>query len=276
MSASARQLAEGLVPAVRSACEDRLGEITWFRTDWQRGGAATGESTFRTDHDTDVPVVIKYPVGEKELRWTRRLQADDAPVIPRLYASGTEIGGYDFAWLIIEHLPAGPLGMHWDDANVERVADAAARFHKATSAYPVDRVPVREDWSTLAKRGSEVLRQNDVPDKSLWKEAMKRFRKHLHTLADAWHEHEPDQWIHGDLHLANAMCRDDRDDADVVLIDLAEVRAGHWIEDAVYLERQLWARPERLKATRPVKAIANARKHHGLTVDAEYTRLAMI
>jgi len=51
---------------------------------------------------------------------------------------------------------------------------------------------------------------------------------------------------------------------DVILIDLAEVRPGHWAEDAVYLERQLWARPDRLKMTRPVKAMAQARRKHGL------------
>jgi hypothetical protein len=61
----------------------------------------------------------------------------------------------------------------------------------------------------------------------------------------------------------------------VCLIDLAEVHAGHWIEDAVYLERQLWARPERLKAHKPVREIAAARKRLGLSVDADYARLAM-
>jgi hypothetical protein len=62
----------------------------------------------------------------------------------------------------------------------------------------------------------------------------------------------------------------------VCLIDMAEVHAGHWVEDAVYLERQLWARPERLKVHKPVKEIAAARKRLGLPVDAEYPRLAMI
>ena len=66
------------------------------------------------------------------------------------------------------------------------------------------------------------------------------------------------------------------DEGDVALIDLAEVHAGHWVEDAVYLERLLWARPERLKSHKPVKAIAKARKAHGLDVDKDYPRLAMI
>ena len=83
-------------------------------------------------------------------------------------------------------------------------------------------------------------------------------------------------WIHGDLHLANAMSRDSLEAGVVYLIDMAEVRAGHWVEDAIYLERQLWARPQRLRAVKPVKAIADARRRRRLTVEDGYPRLAMI
>ena len=61
----------------------------------------------------------------------------------------------------------------------------------------------------------------------------------------------------------------------VALIDLAEVRAGHWVEDAVYLERQFWARPKHLDAARPVKTLAAARRRLGLPVQDDYPRLAM-
>jgi hypothetical protein len=44
----------------------------------------------------------------------------------------------------------------------------------------------------------------------------------------------------------------------------------------VYFERQLWARPERMRQHKPVKAVAAARKALGLTVESEYPRLAMI
>lgn len=274
----ARQLVEGLVPSLRDACDDRLGEISWFRVDWQRGGAATGRSSFRQPDGTETDVILKLPIGLRELNWTRRLQssADTSCPVPRLYASGDEVGGYDFAWLVIEHFPVGPLGSSWDELHIERIADAVARFYLATTSFPIDRVPIREDWHALAKLATDTLRDNDVQDKSKWKEALKRFRKHLDTLVEKWHEHEPDQWIHGDLHLANAMCRTDTPDEPVTLIDLAEVRAGHWVEDAVYLERQLWARPERLKSTRPVKAMATARKNHGLPVEADYPDLVMV
>ena len=35
-----RTLAASLAPVLAEACDGRLSAITWFRTDWQRGGAA--------------------------------------------------------------------------------------------------------------------------------------------------------------------------------------------------------------------------------------------
>ena len=72
------------------------------------------------------------------------------------------------------------------------------------------------------------------------------------------------------------MSRHSIEDGPGCLIDLAEVRAGHWIEDAGYLERQLWARPERLKRHKPVRLVAAARKRLGLPVSADDARLATI
>jgi hypothetical protein len=72
------------------------------------------------------------------------------------------------------------------------------------------------------------------------------------------------------------MSREGLREGSVSLIDLAEVHAGHWLEDAVYLERQLWARPERMQKEKPVKAVAKARKKLGLAVEETYPRLAMI
>ena len=92
-------------------------------------------------------------------------------------------------------------------------------------------------------------------------------------ILERWRGRRIDQWLHGDLHFANAMCRSEEPDAEVSLIDLAEVHAGHWIEDAVYLERQLWGHKSRLKASKPVHAMAAARKLHGLNVEDDYSEL---
>jgi hypothetical protein len=61
-----------------------------------------------------------------------------------------------------------------------------------------------------------------------------------------------------------------------VLIDLALVRPGHWIEDAVYLERQFWAHPEQLFGVHPVSHLARLRREQGLSTDGDYGQLANV
>lgn len=277
-----RHLAATLAPVLTDACEGRLSDITWFRTDWQRGGAATGTARYRSPDGRAVEVVVKLPVVQRELMWTQRLQdsnghgSGDGPVVARLYASGQTLGGYDLSWLVIERFEHGPLGTHWHDDHVSRIADAAARFYLAASNWSVDQPARREPWDDLLKEAHQSLKTNPVPRQQEWRNALKALRSCLGGIVEQWEARDTAQWLHGDLHLANAMSRVSMESGPVCLIDLAEVRAGHWVEDAVYLERQLWARPQRLKGHGPVKAIAAARRRRGLPVEEDYPRLAMI
>jgi aminoglycoside phosphotransferase (APT) family kinase protein len=273
----ARSLAASLAPVLAQACDGRLGEITWFKADWQRGGAATGASLWRLDDEpAPRPVIVKLPVVQRELLWSRRLQTSEPDaVVPRLYASDQTLAGYDLAWIVIERLEHGPLGMHWHDDHVPRMAEACAKFHAAAAMFEIDQPPRIEDWDILLAEAGENARVNNIPKRTEWAAAIKNLRQHLAPLASEW-EQRTTQWLHGDLHLANAMSRENIEHGPVCLIDLAEVHAGHWVEDAVYLERQLWARADRLKAHKPVKEIAAARRRLGLPVENEYPRLAMI
>jgi len=271
-----RHLAETLAPVLGEACGGRLSEITWFRTDWQHGGAATGTARYQVADAATVAVVVKLPVVHRELLWMRRLQDGDDNVVPRLYASGETLGGYDLSWLVIEHFEHGPLGTHWHADHVTRIADAAARFQMAAMAWPVDQPARREPWDEMVKEATRSLRTNAVPRRQEWRTALKKLRGHLDSIVEDWEARDTAQWVHGDLHVANAMSRESMESGPVCLIDLAEVRVGHWIEDAVYLERQLWARPQRLEGHGPVKAIAAARRRWHLPVEDDYPRLAMI
>ena len=108
--ADARGLATSLAPLVIEACDNKLSDITWFKADWQRGGAATAKAVFSLGDGSVHPVVIKFPVVQRELLWTKRLQhvkPPDSPV-PRLFASGETLGGYDLAWIVIEQFSHGP------------------------------------------------------------------------------------------------------------------------------------------------------------------------
>ena len=273
-----RTLAATLEPRLAEMCEGRLGAVQWFKADWQRGGAATGWAIWRGDGGEERGAVVKLPVGPRELTWTRRLQEEDGsdPVIPRLYASGAEIGSYDLAWMVLERFEHGPLGLQWHDDHILRIAQAAARFQARASRYPIDRPPVIEDWPGMLKDAAESVRKNHVAHRGRWGSALKTLRGRLDRWVADWQARPIADWLHGDLHIANAMSRQGINEGAVCLIDLAEVRAGHWVEDAVYLERQCWARPERMDRHKPLKAMADARRREGLLVDPDYPRIAMI
>ena len=274
-----RALAATLEPALIDACQGRLSAITWFRTDWQRGGAATATGEFESDDGQIIQVVIKFPVVQRELTWTRRLQeapAEAAGVAARLLASGTKIGGYDLAWIVIERIANGPLGTHWHDDHIVRIADAASRFTLAAAQYEVDQPPRFEDWEVLIREARENVKSNHIDHEQRWNQSLKTLSSQLDDVVAEWRARPTDDWLHGDVHLANAMCREDALDCPVTLIDLAEIHVGHWIEDAIYLERQLWPRADRLKPHKPVRSFVEARKRLGLPVEDGYPRLAHI
>jgi aminoglycoside phosphotransferase (APT) family kinase protein len=273
-----RNLASSLAPVLNEACERRLSEIVWFKTDWQRGGAATGRSSYRLDDGTDAPVIIKLPVVQREFRWTQALQngSNDNLVVPRVYASGIGLDDYDLAWIVMEKFEHGPLALHWHEDHIPRMAEAIARFHLATRDYPITQPPRVEDWPMLVDEAIENVRMNHVEDEKRWNAALKGLRSILNVIVPEWNSRPINQWLHGDAHPANMMSREAEDHGPVSLIDLAEVHPGHWVEDAIYFERLMWTRPDLMKPHKPVKAIAAARKNLDLPVEPEDSRLAMI
>ncbi|MEE2906543.1 MAG: phosphotransferase [Planctomycetota bacterium] len=275
-----RQLADMLIPHLHRACSGHLGEIHWFRADWQRGGAATGRSTWQTEDGRSHDVMVKFPIRARELLWMRRLQhptGNKAPVVPHLYASGSSLESYDLAWIVIEWLPFGPLGKRWHVDHIRRTAEAVTRFHEEADEFPVETEKARrEDWNELHDTALKSVKRNHIDKEDRWLELLNRLAQNLPDMVTRWRSRETDHWIHGDLHLANALSRDAVESGAVTLIDLAEVRPGHWLEDAVYLERRLWARPERLAEARPVAAIAEARQSRSLPTEDNYEQLADI
>lgn len=258
----AHALARALESELRALDGGRLSSISWFRTDWQRGGAATATARHRDADGIERDAVVKVPVTERERRWFERLgRTEDAPVA-RLFASGDSLGPYDFAWIVIERLPFGPLAARWHERHMARIGDAAARFHRDAAAHPIEAV-AEEPWDELLGKAREAVKEPSFPERSRWHAALKECAKKADRAIAIWRERTPLGWIHGDLHPANAMSRVGEEDGPACLIDLGEVRSGHWLEDAVYLERIHWTRPERL-AAKPVKCVADARKVHGL------------
>ncbi len=274
------ELAHALAPALRDACEGQLGPIRWFKADWQRGGAATGYSTFTFDGEADPrEVVIKFPVGPREHRFTTVLAQTKAPT-PRIAAEGTEIGGYDLAWLVMERLPGDPLATDRHKDVILELTDAAARFHQhATPVAPTGVARPVADWESLLEQARQAVRDNPISEAQRWSKALKQTAKALPNILRLWLNRPMNAWCHGDVHAGNAMRRDENSPwgpAGCILLDLAETHPGHWIEDAVYLERIYWGHPESLHDLKPVKLIAHARRENGLELDADYADLADI
>lgn len=262
-------------PLLQAVCGDRLSDLHWFRTDWQRGGALTGYAVWREDAGEPRPVVVKLPVPPVELKWLRRLQ-DAGDVAPKLYAGGQELGGYDIAWVVMERLPHGPLGEQWGGGEFDLLVQAAGRFYKATAAYPLEGRPRDIDWEKALDTARRHVRDHSVEHEQRWSHALKQTHKKLRQWLEVWYDRPIADWCHGDLHLANAMTRRPAPHGPAVLFDFAESRPGSWVEDAVYLEHLFWARRDRLHGRKLCKQIAHERKRLGLHNDADWPRLAEI
>ncbi len=286
-AADSHSLGPSLAPLLSEACGGRLSEIEWFRSAWQHGGASTGFATWRFDHGPPVPVMVKLPVGAIEYRWTVSLggpgTTDPEPPTPRVLASGEVLGGYDLAWLVVERLDGQPLSQCLSEQSVLDLLHAAADFHDAAqSARPVDGTPPSHDWEGLIAKARELTRKGSISEHQHWNDLLKKVQKALPVLLRKWGSRRIHTWCHGDLHPGNALRRLSpaseaaRARHGCVLVDLALVHAGHWIEDAVYLERLYWGKPEHLHGVKPVSILARLRRERGLAGDDGYAELAVV
>ena len=276
----AHALAAALEPALHSASGGRLGRIEWFRAAWQHGGASTG---FAAWNGGECPqAMIKLPVGPVELRWGRLLSpADDPdPVVPRMLASGDELGGYDLGWIIVEKLAGKPLSTNLTAEGLHDSLAALNEFHaKASAVRTIDEVPRTYDWEANLARAKEAVKTHQMADATRWLDALRHLHKGLPFVVARWNSREINTWCHGDFHPGNALRRaaapGQNQPGRCVLIDLALVHPGHWIEAALYLERQFWGHSELLMGVKPLSTLARLRREAGLSVDPQYTEVAV-
>lgn len=276
-------LARQLAPALVEACGGRLTDLRWFRSDWQRGGAATAYARWQGEEGPR-DVLVKLPVGPVEHRATLALSAAPEAPTPRVAAAGAELGGYDLAWLVLERLDGEPMAKSPTKQALESLARAAASFwdlaRKALGEPTADGLR-RIDWTAALETARTRLRDNAVADAQRWNNEIRRLQRALPSLVERFDEARAQEaaWRHGDLHPGNAMLRSEGSlwgAPGCVLIDLGEVQPGSWIEDAVGFERLYWGREEKLNGFKPVKALARARKRRGLPLQDDWRELADI
>lgn len=264
-----------LEPVLLRACHGQLSNVTWFRTDWQRGGALTGYATFRDDGGGDRPAVVKLPIPPIERLWLSRLQ-DANGVAPVLYAHGDALNGYDMAWAVMERLAHGPLGSAWGGQEFDLLTDAAGRFYQAATEFPVDQPPPQRNWQQVFELSRKNVKRHGLRQEQRWTKALKQSHRKLKQWQRIWDDRNVDHWCHGDLHLGNAMTRHPAPQGPALLLDFALTRPGHWLEDAVYFEHLYWSRPDALGSRRLCRQIAHERKRLGLAVDKDWPRLAEV
>jgi len=289
-------LADTYGPALARALGGSLGEIAWFHGRHQRGGAATGFAAYRIGGDRQIPVVVKFPVGEVEFHWTTALGAvqpdhwDDRWALtlptPRVIAYGTHLEGAHLPWIVTERLGPGRHTSSLTPDDIEDLLRATADFQAAAmKVAPLAQRPPSPDWQRKIELSRELARAGGLPDSHRWLEVVKRVARALPTLSRRWDARPINSWCHGDLHADNALRRPlppDLPDPDLVnrhgcvLIDLAMVHPGHWAEDALYLERQYWGHTDHLGSIKPVPFLARLRRERGLPADDSYGDMALV
>jgi hypothetical protein len=281
-SGDSHSLAVHLEPVMREACGGRLGPVEWFHAAWQHGGAATGFAVWRDDADSTAVarVMVKIPVGPTELKWSLAL-GKTGGVVPRLVAGGDSLGGLDLCWTVVEKLEGVPLAKGLDASGVRDLCRAIVDFQiAAVNVREVDEKPKVMDWEGSVSKAKEAVKQSAIAEPLRWIDAIKHVQKSLGLVLGRWNGREVNAWCHGDLHPGNALRRTkdstiSAGDSPCVLIDLALVHAGHWSEDAVYLERQFWGHPEILQGVKPLAEVSRLRRERGLRVDTHDTDVAI-
>jgi hypothetical protein len=280
MAQDAHDLGPQLEAALVEACGGRLDDIHWFRTDWQRGGAATAYAKARLDGDgVDRDVVIKLPVGPHEHRAATDMSGTEVPA-PVVAFDGHELGGWDLGWIVMERIPGKPLSHDLSKPVWRRLFESAAAFSaRATSMWELTETPTDWDWPELLDKARQSCQDNPIEHAQEWNNEIKHVQRRLDHLMDVWRHRPITGWCHGDLHPGNMMLRPEGSpwgDSGYVLIDFAESHCGHWVEDAVYVERMHWAKPELLHGAKPVSMLARVRKEMGLECGDDYQLIANV
>ncbi len=289
----AHDLVDRFAPSLLRLCERRLGPIEWFRTAHQRGGAATGFSTWHTPTHV-IPVLVKLPLQRGEARWTTGLGRCDVVAwnerwslslpTPRVVASGDGLDGYHVPWVIEERLAGPSLSDAFDEQAALDLLRAAADFQAAAmKVAPLERPPPGPDWEHAIAHAKQLARANAFPNSHTWTDLLKRVLRALPLLVRRWEARGINAWCHGDLHPGNALRRamppgttDPSGRNACVLVDLDLVHSGHWAEDALYLERQFWGHERAINGLKPVPTLARLRRERGLPADDNYGDLAMV
>ncbi|MEM6334630.1 MAG: phosphotransferase, partial [Planctomycetota bacterium] len=175
----------------------------------------------------------------------------------------------------------------WGAAGMDVVIEALVTFHEATvglepagegagarGSGPPAGVTPRRSFAELLDRSRKTVSDGGLAEKQKWNALLKKAKKRIGGWQAAWDGRATDGWCHGDFHAGNVMSRSPAPDGPGVLIDFAQTRRGHWLEDAVYFEHQYWSVPEMLEGRQPTKMVVEGRRRLGLDLGHDWSDLA--
>jgi hypothetical protein len=218
------------------------------------------------------PALLKVNVATDQLWWTRLLAQEYPALLPHVFAAGEYVGGQKLGWILWERVRGG-LHPGWQGREFDMILEAGVRFqvasrklaHSAQAAGLLAELHV-EDLAERLEQG--VRRAAPGPAKRV----LRRVFEHW-----AWVKESCETEVcHGDLHLANALCRDEPPGGEALLIDHHPTRMP-WVCEAAKPEI-LNAEPSRTGCRGLVAKQAAIRSRLGLSAPtgAELERLQAI
>jgi hypothetical protein len=161
------------------------------------------------------PALLKVNVARDQLWWTESLAQQHPELLPRVFATGEGVGGASLGWIIWERIRNG-LHPGWAGHEFDMILEAGVRFQVAARALAS---------SAQAAGALAELRVEDLAaqiEQGVRRAAPGPAKRVLQRVFEHW------AWVndiceteicHGDLHMANALCRDDPPGGDALLID---------------------------------------------------------
>lgn len=173
------------------------------------------------------PMLLKLNVPADQLWWTKQLAQTQPTLLPHVYAAG-ELANEGLGWVLWERI-AGGLHPGWHGREFDMLLDAGVSFQIAT-----------RNLAQLAEAAGvlHTLQVSDLAERleqGINRAAPGPARQVLRRLSADW------AWVsdtcetevcHGDLHMANALCRDTPPHGRALLIDFHPTRMPWACESA--------------------------------------------
>lgn len=218
------------------------------------------------------PVLLKVNVPPDQGWWTRALAHAYPALLPHVVASGERVSDTRLGWILWERVPGG-LHPGWQGREFDMLLEAGVKFQVAARTL----APAAQAAGVLHE-----LRVEDLAarlEQGVRRAAPGPARRVLRRVFADW------AWVtdvcelevcHGDLHMANALCRDEPPGGEALLIDHHPTRMPWACEPAK--PEILNAEPSRSGCRGLVAKQAAIRLRHGLTAPTgeELVRLQAI